>query len=176
MEYTTAMAEAEAEYPAALALAEVEVEYSVAMADVAMVKAEVDYPTAMAEIFSHERRFLVDGGGADDADDCADDKAAGKGEGNGDGLLPFSVTIDMGEYIPPSSVSVSDSVSTLGTPSATPNGNRATRGGSPDAQASVYVLPSGSAGPSPPYAMKALLADFRSDVIAFEAIQRKMST
>ena len=47
-------------------------------------------------------------------------------------------------------MSVFDSVSTLGTPSATPDGNRATRGGSPDAQASVCVLPSGSAGPSPP--------------------------
>ena len=107
-------------------------------------------------IFSQERRYLVDGDGVDDADDCADDcadaEAAGEGGGNGDGLLPFSVTIDMGEYIPPSSVSVSDSVSTLGTPSATPDGNRATRGGSPDAQASVCVLPSGSAGPSPPHA------------------------
>ena len=49
VECPTAMAEAEAEYPAALSEVEVEVEYSVAMADVAMVKAEEEYPTAMAE-------------------------------------------------------------------------------------------------------------------------------
>ena len=70
------------------------------MADVAMVEAEVEYPTAMAEIFSQERRFLVDGDGADDADDCADAEAAGEGGGNGDSLLPFFVTIDTGEYTP----------------------------------------------------------------------------
>ena len=51
----------------------------------------------MAEIISQERRFLVDGDGADGADDCADAEAAGEGGGNGDGLLLFSVMIDTGE-------------------------------------------------------------------------------
>lgn len=53
------------------------------------------------------RRSLVDPDGDDDGDG---------GPGN-DGLLPFSVTIDPGEYTSPSSTSVAgNSVSTLGTP------------------------------------------------------------
>ena len=45
----TAMAEVEVKYPAAMDETEAEVEYSVAMANVVMVKAEGDYPAAMAE-------------------------------------------------------------------------------------------------------------------------------
>ena len=52
-------------------------------------------------IFSQERRILVNGDGADDADNCADAEAAGKGKGNGGGLFPFSVTINTGECTPP---------------------------------------------------------------------------
>ena len=94
------------------------------------------------------QRRQRDAGSLPDANDYADAQGAVKGDG--DVLLPFFVMIDTGECTPPSSVSVSDSVLMLGTPSATPDGGGATRGGSPDARASVCVSPSNSAGPLPP--------------------------
>ena len=129
---------------------EAEVEYSVALAEAATVKAEVEYPTAMAKIFSQERRFLVDRDGVDEADDCADAEAAG--EGGGQRRRPAPVlrhdrhgrvhTPLLGERFRQSL----DAGHALGDARR----QQGDAGGSPDAQASVCALPSGSTGPSPP--------------------------
>ena len=52
-------------------------------------------------ILSREQRILVNGDRAEDADDCVDAEAAREGKNEGNGLLPFSVLIDTGEYTPP---------------------------------------------------------------------------
>mmetsp|Transcript_14018 Transcript_14018/g.25300 ORF Transcript_14018/g.25300 Transcript_14018/m.25300 type:complete len:1244 (+) Transcript_14018:189-3920(+) len=113
-----------------------------------------------SSLFSRERKSLIDECGSVDDDSMemeGDNHNNSNGDGNAGNLLPFSVTIDPEEYTSPSSASISDSFSTLGsgsTPSAAADSSvaandnemrrmaREVRGESFDTQSSACISPS----------------------------------
>ena len=113
-----------------------------------------------SSLFSRERKSLIDECGSVEDDSMemeGDNDNDNNDDGNAGNLLPFSVTIDPEEYTSPSSASISDSFSTLGsgsTPSTAAaagvadNDNemrrtrRELRGESFDTQSSACISPS----------------------------------